>query len=146
MGFSNRPEEKKTGFFCSSLVFFITLHPKMRIQRKRIASAWLLLSVFVSMMMLTALHHHQPSASAADCVECTHHVQHHSHLTAGAGHMHDCVLCQFLSLPYLPATAIAVVLFAVVTCIAPQHRFCFIAGNGGNAQSSRAPPAGCSAL
>ena len=117
----------------------------MRIQRKRIASAWLLLSVFVSMMMLTALHSHQPAASVVDCVECDHHVQHHSHLTADAGHMHDCVLCQFLSLPYIPATAIAVVLFAVVTHIAPQHRFCFIVSNGGNAQSSRAPPADRSA-
>lgn len=112
----------------------------MRIQRKRIASAWLLLSVFLSMMMLSALHHHQAAASAADCVECDHHVQHHSHLTAGGETMHDCVLCQFLSLPYIPATAIAVALFAVVNTIAPQRDLFLIVSDGGNAKSSRAPP------
>ena len=83
---------------------------KMKRQRKRIFSAWFLLSVFLLTTTLSALHIHQPAAAAAiDCVDCEHHVQHHGHLTASTASMHDCVLCQFLSLPFIPATILAIV-------------------------------------
>lgn len=139
-----------TRIFCKDTTFlrisnaiyrnFVTLQPKMRIQRKRIATAWLLLSIFVSMMMLTALHHHQPTANTADCVECDHHVQHHSHLTAATTSMHECLLCQFLSIPYISATVIATMLFATIIRIVPRHRLVCIVNGGGNALSTRAPP------
>lgn len=64
-----------TRIFCKDTTFlrisnaiyrnFVTLQPKMRIQRKRIATAWLLLSIFVSMICLTATaqdNHHQQDA------------------------------------------------------------------------------------
>ena len=83
----------------------------MRKEGKRIVSAWLLLSVFASMILLSGLHRHETVANAAiDCADCTHHVHHSGHLTADASHMDDCVLCQFLSLVYTPATVLQVVI------------------------------------
>ena len=79
----------------------------MREQRSRVIKAWVLLSAFVSMTALSALHHHEAVAdTAADCTECAHHV-HHSHLTAGFSSIHDCLLCQFLTLNYIAAAAVA---------------------------------------
>ena len=92
--------------------FFCIFAPeKMKKERKRIVSAWLLLSVFVSMMMLSGLHRHEVVANATiDCADCAHHVHHSGHLMADSNHMDDCVLCQFLSLVYTPATALLVVI------------------------------------
>ena len=92
--------------------------------RKRIVSAWFLLSVFLLTTTLSALHIHQPAAVTIDCVDCDHHVQHHGHMTATAASMHDCVLCQFLSLPFIPATILAIV-FSVNPI--QKGRFCLCA-------------------
>ena len=100
-------------------------------QRKRITSAWLLWSVFVSMILLTGLHHHEPTANlAADCVECAHHIHHSGHFTAATEHVNDCVLCQFLSLVYTPAATLMVV-SSNVNCLCCEV---------GQYDSTRAPP------
>lgn len=53
----------------------------MKAKTKRTRSAWLLLSVFVSMMMLSALHRHETAPVVGiTCADCVHHV-HHGHLT-----------------------------------------------------------------
>lgn len=83
----------------------------MRRQGKRIVSAWLLLSVFTSMILLSGLHHHEAVMNAAiDCADCTHHVHHSGHFTIDTSHLDDCVLCQFLSLVYTPAVILLVVI------------------------------------
>ena len=112
----------------------------MKRQRKRIISAWFLLSIFVLTTTLSALHIHQPVSVATECADCAHHVQHHGHLSASTGSMHDCVLCQFLSLPFLPATILTVVLSVSLTVIATNRNVHFVCYEAGKAQSTRAPP------
>lgn len=84
----------------------------MKKQRKRITTAWFLLSIVVSMIILSGLHHHQPIANTvAECADCAHHIHHSGHFTTTAEHIDDCVLCQFLNLVYTTATATLLVLF-----------------------------------
>ena len=72
--------------------------------------AWLLLSVFVSMQLLSGVHRHEAVASAAvDCIDCAHHVHHSGHLTTSADHVDDCLLCQFLHLVYTVAATTVLV-------------------------------------
>ena len=73
---------------------------------RRKVSAWLLLSVFVPMTMLTALHRHQMVTGAAvACVDCAHHVHHGGHLSAGGTSIDDCLLCQLSTTPYTEGVA-----------------------------------------
>ena len=91
----------------------------MQRQRKRNIAAWVLLSVFVPMMMLSAVHIHKPVADeTANCVECAHHVNHPGHFTSAVEHLDDCVLCHFLSLVYTLAAVILAVTFVVLTTMA----------------------------
>ena len=77
---------------------------------KRPLASWILLAVFVPMVLLSSLHIHTAAESAAaECAECVDH-QCHGHLTALASPVHACVLCQFLSLPMVVATAAVAVL------------------------------------
>lgn len=110
-------------------------------QGKRTVSAWLLLSVFVSMILLTALHHHQPTANQAnDCVECAHHVHHSGHLTVATEHLDDCVLCQFLSLLYTPAATLLVTI-PISQAVQPvTGNANIICCEAGHYDSTRAPP------
>ncbi|MBQ8949133.1 MAG: hypothetical protein IJV25_06515 [Prevotella sp.] len=113
----------------------------MNRQSKRVIAAWWLLSVFVSMMALSSLHRHQPVANpAADCVECAHHVHHSGHFTVAGNDVHECVLCQFLSSPVIPAT-----LLAIVFTTSPQQKGLFFLCNGiaqrkPTLSGTRAPP------
>ena len=110
-------------------------------QRKRITSAWLLLSVFVSMILLTGLHHHESTANlAADCVECAHHVHHSGHFTAATEHVNDCVLCQFLSLVYTPAATLLVAIPVCLTIWVTSNNVNFLCCEVGQYDSTRAPP------
>jgi hypothetical protein len=62
------------------------------------------------MVVLSSLHIHRHIESGDDCQEC---VEHHCH-----GHLgqltemeHQCVLCQFLTMSFVAATAVAVVCY-----------------------------------
>ena len=113
----------------------------MKRQGKRFVSAWLLLSVFVSMILLTGLHRHQPAADhATDCVECAHHVHHSGHLTAATEQLDDCVLCQFLSLVYTPATTLLVAIPTSPTVQTVTGNINMICCEVGQYDSTRAPP------
>ncbi|MBR2203099.1 MAG: hypothetical protein IJ914_02710 [Prevotella sp.] len=74
---------------------------------KRRFFARLLLLVFVPMLMMSVLHVHECN-SIQTCSDCAHHVSHSGHLTAVASCDYDCVLCQFLSLPFVMALAVGV--------------------------------------
>ena len=63
------------------------------------------------MLLLSSLHaHEQTSHSAASCTAC---VDHHcdGHLDQQSIQLHDCVLCQFVSMLYLCALATSAILF-----------------------------------
>ena len=94
----------------------------MNRQGQRIGIAWLLLSVFVSMLLLSGLHRHEAVASAAiDCTECAHHVHHSGHFTTSVDHMDDCLLCQFQQLVYedTPQVSLAFILPEIEVNVQP---------------------------
>jgi len=76
---------------------------------RRKISAWILLVVFLPMLVLSSLHIHESTENTEiSCADCVHHIC-HGHLTAAATWAHDCVLCQFLTLTMLTASAVGVV-------------------------------------
>ena len=82
---------------------------KQLTKHRRLRAAWLLLLVYVPMIIAVSLHHHggvEDVAVAASCQDCAHHVHHDGHLLALQHSMHDCVLCQLQSMPYLSATVL----------------------------------------
>ena len=85
----------------------------MKNKGKRLWSAWLLLAVFVPTMLVSSLHHHGIESTMVDCADCLHHVHHPGHLQALTISLDDCVLCQFLSLLYVPAKIVKVCSFSV---------------------------------
>lgn len=73
---------------------------------KRKWASILLLAVFIPMLMLSSLHHHRADEQGSEvCVECLHHV-HHSHIGEQSVGVDGCLLCQFLSLPFIAATTL----------------------------------------
>ena len=79
----------------------------MKETMKRYYSSWVLLAVFLPMLLLSSLHVH-PEAHLEEegCKECVHHVPHAGHFTSGTTCGFDCVLCQFLTLPFLLALVV----------------------------------------
>ena len=66
------------------------------------AYARILLAVFLPMLLCSMIHVHQEAAeSTATCDACQHHMQHHSHLVDLHNGTDHCVLCQFLSSPFV---------------------------------------------
>jgi len=106
---------------------------------RRKISAWLLLSVFVPMVMMSAFHTHDFSEETP-CAECVKHVP-HGHLAQTQTGMADCLLCQFLSLPTIFAAAISVVFLATMAYIV-QYRTatCTLALRPSDCISQRGPP------
>lgn len=84
---------------------------------KRQIAAWMLLAVFVPMLVLSSIHVHGYSNTLVDeCNEC---VQHHchGHLGQQTASLHECVLCQFLSLPLLAVAVTTLVIYNKVSKI-----------------------------
>ena len=76
--------------------------------RIRIAS-WVLLAVFLPMLLLSSLHVHEvPTGTQNSCEAC---VDHHcgGHFGQQTLPMHQCLLCEFLSMPILLVAAMALV-------------------------------------
>lgn len=92
---------------------FLCNFATMKAMRRQI-SAIVLLAVFLPMLMLSSLHFHEsPQVIDTECNDCVHH-NCHGHLTATATWAHDCVLCQFITLPMLTAIIVAVMIFVHV--------------------------------
>ena len=84
---------------------------------KRHIASWVLLAVFLPMMVFSSLHvHSNGQCSEVQCAECVNHMPHSGHFMAQDSPMHSCVLCQFLSLPFLAAAAMVVAI-----CYTPKH-------------------------
>jgi len=83
--------------------------------KKRHLKTWLLLAVYVPMLLLSSLHVHEGGIShnEVECSDCVHHSC-HGHLTQTATWVHDCVLCEFLTLTMLTAAVMAVTIYVHV--------------------------------
>ena len=112
----------------------------MREQRSRVIKARVLLAIFVSTIVLSALHRHESvSTVAVDCTECAHHV-HHYHLAIATTGIHDCLLCQFITLNYIAGTAVALVVPIVSRGVVANRLLQNVCGRIPSALSTRAPP------
>ena len=81
---------------------------------RRQISACVLLAVFLPMLIFSSLHIHEiPQTTDTECSDCVHH-NCHGHLSVMATWAHDCVLCQFLTLPMLTAVMMAVMVYVHV--------------------------------
>ena len=82
----------------------------MNVTTKRHIASWVLLAVYVPLLLISSLHIHvTPDASEPMCAECVHH-QCHGHLSQLSDGMHQCVLCQILTLTYV-VSAVGALLF-----------------------------------
>ena len=108
--------------------------------RRHIAS-WLLLAVFVPMLLLSSIHTHESSTSAAEkeCADCVHH-DCHGHLTQKASWAHDCVICQFQLLKMLTAAVVAVAVYVHVCRKYHAQPLCCYQANGCGVIVTRGPP------
>ena len=82
----------------------------MRNSYKRQTAAWILMAVFIPMLFLASLHRHDTVGQSQEevCYACLHHIHHDAHLNTMAHHTGDCVLCHFLSLPFLAIATLAI--------------------------------------
>lgn len=82
----------------------------MNVITKRHIASWVLLAVYLPMLLFSSLHIHEASdGGETACAECVHH-QCHGHLNQLSDGMHQCVLCQILTLTYI-ATATGAMLY-----------------------------------
>lgn len=83
----------------------------VKLNHRRHIAPWLLLAVFLPMLLFSSLHVHEESNTTAvtECADCVHH-NCHGHLTQTATWMHDCVLCQFLTLTYVASAAVSILI------------------------------------
>lgn len=82
----------------------------MRNSYKRQTAAWILMAVFIPMLFLASLHRHDTVEQSQEevCYACLHHIHHDAHLNTMVHHTGDCVLCHFLSLPFLATAVLAI--------------------------------------
>jgi len=77
---------------------------------RRYYSSWVLLAVLLPMLIFSSLHVHPASHTGGDhCEECVHHLPHAGHISSQTFCSFDCVLCQFLTMPFLVAAAVVFV-------------------------------------
>jgi hypothetical protein len=85
----------------------------MKRMSKRRISAWILLSVFLPILLLSSLHVHETTDVRIGCSDCVNHIAHQGHISLDTIHLHDCLLCQFTSLPFLGATTVVLAVVAL---------------------------------
>ena len=119
----------------------------MQVKLRRQISSWVLLAVFLPMVLLSSLHvHPEAHLEGDDCKECVHHVPHAGHFGSQTLCSFDCVLCQFLALPFLMAPVIVFKVNRFVhiapRCVVRQD----VAEGMGGFVFGRAPPVPCASI
>ena len=90
--------------------------------KRRIFAAWLL-SVVLPMVFLAPFHHHElEQREEVFCEDCSQHLPHHGHLSAGSA-TGECLVCQLLFQQFVPAesTVIRSFLSDSETYVLPAH-------------------------
>jgi len=118
---------------------------KVQLQIKERISAWILLSVFIPMVLLSSLHVHPELALDGDCChECISHVVHNGHITAPK-HTVDCPLCAFQSNLYQGEQEVDVRPPHQLTGVIISLTFCPVMVGNQDVRHGRAPPFSCCA-
>ncbi len=74
----------------------------MSIRRRQTLSAALLLLVMMMSLGMRVLHvHHYVPVPVIECNDCQHHVSHSGHLLPATDNGGDCMLCQWLTVPFV---------------------------------------------
>ena len=107
--------------------------------RRKIAS-WLLLAVFLPMLLLSSLHTHEPEFQEEECAECVHHQSCPGHLASGTLTLHECVLCQFLSLTFFATVTVAFIVRLINECVYQDASTAHVRVYQGGPTALRAPP------
>jgi len=83
----------------------------MKLEKRRHIASCVLLTVFLSMVCISSLHVHEDVAASTmtECADCMQH-NCHGHLTQTALWVHDCVLCQFLTLSFVLLGAVGIII------------------------------------
>ena len=110
------------------------------LKRRRQLFARILLSVFVPMMLLSALHVHEEALSP-ECEQCAQHISHAGHLSAADSHTYNCVLCQFLTLPFIPAVVVGSLFLFIIHQVSRQWQIHYAPCSVIISHSQRGPPA-----
>ncbi|MBR5257224.1 MAG: hypothetical protein IKV62_10685 [Bacteroidales bacterium] len=76
---------------------------------RRIVSTFLL-AVYLSAVLASTFHRHPEHTQGPECEQCVHHLPHAGHIGTYEGALSDCVLCQFLGIPYILTLAAALLL------------------------------------
>ncbi len=113
----------------------------MKETKKRHFSSLTLLVVFLPMLVLSSLHiHSDVHPEESKCNECVHHLPHAGHIGSQTFCSFDCVLCQFLNLPFLTAATIVFSVFQILSVVSFCHDSqCVVLEVKGN-RCWRAPP------
>ncbi|MBO4819844.1 MAG: hypothetical protein J5548_00050 [Prevotella sp.] len=103
----------------------------------------ILLAVFVPMLLFSVLHIHTEGSEVSDaCSECIHHAR-HSHLSSADFCIDHCVLCQFLTLPFIAAGLMTLGSPLVVRCQGWQGISLHLPASVAGCIHLRAPPCTC---
>jgi len=85
---------------CLSLAPKLT--QRMQLRHRQIFSAVVLLLVMMMSLGTKVLHvHHYIVPTTVECADCQHHVFHSGHFLAADDNSGECMLCQWLTVPYL---------------------------------------------
>ncbi len=113
----------------------------MQVYRKRQLSAWVQLMIIVPMLFLSFFHVHGSVREAeGSCYQCVHHQPHNGHLTTAELPIHDCLLCQFVSTPYLAVATLVLIAPVVCKFSVAISGSSVLAGLAWDTISPRAPP------
>jgi len=90
----------------------------VKLDNKRHIASWLLLAVFVPMVVFSSFHVHEDVAASTttECADCMQH-NCHGHLTQTATWMHDCVLCQFITLSFVAIGTVSLIIINKVASV-----------------------------
>lgn len=87
---------------------------------KRHIASWVLLAVYLPMLLVSSFHIHRiKRVYEVECKACVQY-QCHGHLLQLSEGVHQCVLCQILTLTYVAAAT------GVLLCYQPKHKAVYV--------------------
>jgi len=112
----------------------------MKRMDKSYTAAWVLLSVFIPMVLLSSLHVHPERLSDIECIECIEHMMHNGHIVTDQASV-DCPLCAFQSCAYQGEATVEVACHLHATRVEMPHGTPAIVAGATGLKTTRAPPA-----